>query len=78
MTRHVPSRHRGNSGSGPGKDCSKNVESGINFLPKNRNLECPEQDEKSRKRMENENETGRQHSSGHIEPMGKVKVLILF
>ena len=36
MTRHVPYRHRGNSCSGPGKDCSKNVESGINFLPKNR------------------------------------------
>lgn len=54
MTRRVPSRHKGNSGSGPGKGCSKNVESGINFLLENKNLECPEQDEKSRERMENE------------------------
>ena len=38
MTKCVPSRHKGNGGSGPGKGCSKDVESGINFLPENRSL----------------------------------------
>lgn len=54
MTRSGPPRNEGNSGSGRGKSCSRNLESGINFYPKNRRLECPEQDESSGERMENE------------------------